>query len=77
MDKELRKRRAAVGALALLRWRNQMAGGDADRERARAKYELMIAAMRREAEVAELRRRWRSVLVREDLPAVSRASHCS
>jgi hypothetical protein len=76
MDRELRKRRAAVGALALLNWRNQMAG-NADRELMQAKYELMVAAMRVEAEAAAARRRWRSLLAREDLPPVSRASHCS
>lgn len=79
MNKAQRKRRAAVGALSLLEWRDRMRRENADRANAEretmVRYETMLAAMRRQAEDAA-RRRWRSV-VREDLPAVSHASHYS
>jgi hypothetical protein len=82
MNKAQRKRRAVVGAVALLEWRDQMAREDA-RDRAQranaerevtARFETMLAAMRRQAEDAARRRR---SAVREDLPAVSHASHYS
>jgi hypothetical protein len=73
MTKAQRKRRAVIGALALLRWRNM----DADREMAQARFNLTLVEMRRVAEDAAQRRRWRHVAVREDLPAVSHASHYS
>jgi hypothetical protein len=78
MDKAQRKRRAVIGAIALLNWRN-MTREDAVSEMMQARYDLMLAEMRRQAEDAAQRRRWRSVVVREDfpLPAVSHASHYS
>lgn len=75
MTKAERKRRAAVGAVSLLRWRDK----DADREMARARFNLTLVEMRREAEDAAQRRRWRSrsIVVCEDLPRANTASHYS
>jgi hypothetical protein len=76
MDRAQRKRRAVMGAIALLRWRTM----DADREIARARFEIMLADLRRQAEDAATerqRRRWRFGTMREDLPRASNASHYS
>ena len=76
MDKAQRKRRAVIGAIALLRWRST----DADREIAQARFELMLAELQRQADDAATerqRRRWRFGAVREDLPRASNASHYS
>ena len=55
MDKGQRKRRAATAALALLVWRDRMARDNAVRVEAERettmRYELMIAEMRRQAEL--------------------------
>ena len=52
MDRERRKRRAVIGAMALLEWRDRMARENADRENAERatmmRYYLMIAEMRAE-----------------------------
>jgi hypothetical protein len=81
MTKAQRKRRAARGALALLEWRDRMHREEAAREEAEretmVRYETMVAAMRRQAEDAAQRRRWRSGVREDDLPAVSHASHYS
>jgi hypothetical protein len=54
MTRAQRKRRAAIGALALLEWRVHMARENADRENAEreimARYQLMIAEMRAQVE---------------------------
>jgi hypothetical protein len=54
MTKAQRKRRAVIGAIALLEWRDRMAREDADREMVRAKYEEMVRA-RYDLMVAEMR----------------------
>jgi hypothetical protein len=78
-----RHRRAVIGAIALLEWRDRMRRENADRERAERettmRYERMVAEMR--AEAAEF---WaprpatprRLVVVRSG-PPTSRASHSS
>jgi hypothetical protein len=58
MDRAQRKRRAMIGAMALLQWRDRMAKENAEREMVqakceemvRAKYERMIAEMRAQAD---------------------------
>jgi len=54
MTRAQRKRRAVIGAIALLEWRDRMAREDADREMVRAKYEEMVRA-RYDLMVAEMR----------------------
>ena len=90
MDKQQRKRRAVIGAISLLEWRDRMAREDARDRMAREKadremmmrYELMVAEMRKQAEEfwkprAEQQRHWRSLVVRENISPVSNASHYS
>jgi hypothetical protein len=87
MDKGQRKRRAAVGAIALLEWRDRMAREEARDRMVRAnaeremtmRYERMIAEMRRQAEEfshGAQPQRWRSV-ASEDTSPTNRASHYS
>jgi hypothetical protein len=75
MDRELRKRQAARAAVALLDRAYRIHRARLDREIA---YELMVAAMRKQAIEVWKPRAQLSVAVREDdLPAVSHASHYS
>ena len=84
MTKAQRKRRAVIGAMALLEWRDRMAEEEARNRMIRAnaeremaiRYETMLAEMRLQAEDAARARAWRSV-VREDLPRANTASHYS
>jgi hypothetical protein len=54
MTKAQRRRRAVIGAIALLEWRDRMRRENVDREDAERKtmvqYELMIAEMRAQAD---------------------------
>jgi hypothetical protein len=84
-DRAQRKRRAVIGAIALLEWRNRMAEEDArnrmtredaDREMV-MKYQLMVAEMRRQAEEFS----WRkpatpSPFQSVSLPACHGTGHC-
>jgi hypothetical protein len=80
MDKGQRKRRAVIGAIALLEWRkNRMTREDADREIAQARHALMLMEMRMEVEEfwkprAAKPNRLRSVAMG---PPASNASHYS
>jgi hypothetical protein len=54
MTRAQRKRRAAIGAIALLEWRDRMRGENADRENAERetmmRFELMVAEMQAQAD---------------------------
>jgi hypothetical protein len=87
MTKAQRKRRAVIGAIALLEWRDRMAQEDARDRRAKEiadretalRFETMVAEMRRQVEEFGKPRPAkppRLVVVREG-PPTSRASHSS
>jgi hypothetical protein len=72
MDKGQRKRRAVIGAIALLEWRDRMAREDAKDRMAREtadretmmRYERMIAQMRAQADAPRAARQTTCVLVK-------------
>ena len=68
MDKAQRKRRAAVGAIALLEWRNRMARENTERENVEretmARYAIFIAEMRAQADKPRAPSRTTCVLIK-------------
>jgi hypothetical protein len=68
MDKAERKRRAAVGALALLEWRQRMIRENTERENAdremALRFDTMIAEMRAQADAPHAASRATCVLVK-------------
>jgi hypothetical protein len=77
MDKAQRKRRAVIGAIALLEWRDRMTRENTERENVEremmARYAIFIAAMRAQAEEFAAPREARMISV--GLPVCHGAGH--